>query len=185
VSTKSNVIIDPRQARTIFNYTNPKSETFANLTQSAIKAGFEYNYAKNLTAHRPDWLTQNIQDDVKLIQRAERNLKRYIELDLKLKGKGNIDLAKLQVDVSKFVLKNLAKQKYSETEDATPPSVQVNIVNYNGAEGKRPTVDVKATSEGGEAQGTTPDTKESTIYEAQAQGDEAEVHGTEGNAQVA
>lgn len=124
-------IIDPRQLKTLEGYRNPKSETFGNLKQSAILAGYNVDYADQLSSIRPAWLTDAVQGDIALVQRAERNLKKYIELDVTLNGKKDIDLAKLQVDVSKFILKTLAKQKYSEDADYTPPNVQINIVNYH------------------------------------------------------
>lgn len=124
-------IIDPRQLKTIEGYKNPKSATFGNLKQSAISAGYNVDYADQLSSIRPAWLTEAMQSDVAMVQRAERNLKKYIELDINLNGKKDVDLAKLQVDVSKFILKTLAKQKYSEDSDSTPPNVQINIVNYH------------------------------------------------------
>lgn len=125
-------LIDPRQALCISYYKNPASETFANLQASAERAGFEKSYSRTLTAvsRMPEWVSDSLIQDVKMVQRAERNLKKYIELDVKISGKKSIDIAKLQVDVSKFILKTLAKQKYSEDAEHTPPNVQINIVNY-------------------------------------------------------
>ena len=71
-----------------------------------------------------------------MIAKAERNLEKYINLEIDLKSKIGVDIAKLQADVSKFVLKTLARQKYSEDKEDVTPSVTINITNYNEAETK-------------------------------------------------
>ena len=127
-----NTIIDPRQAQCLVFYQDPKSDTFGNLYQSALRAGFLDAYARNISERKPNWLTENVVDTVKMVKRAERNLKKYLEVsvDLTDKSKGNIDVAKLQADVSKFILKTLARKKYSEVEEGNAPSVTVNIIEY-------------------------------------------------------
>ena len=127
-------VLDPRQQITLNLYTNPKSDTFGNLYQSALKAGYSTVYSKNLRVERPDWLTDNVRNTTEMIRRAERNLKKYldIEIDITDKERGNIDLAKLQVDVSKFVAKTLARSKYTESEDQQAPAVNIKVVNYGG-----------------------------------------------------
>jgi hypothetical protein len=69
---------DPRQAFFLSYFLDPKSETFSNCYQSAIKVGFSEAYAKVLTSQMPDWLSEKL---------------REIELDsMVLKAKRNLDL---------------------------------------------------------------------------------------------
>ena len=131
-----NSIVDPRQALTISFYRNPDSQTFGNLYQSLVKAGYEPKYARTIYSKDPDWLTETVKRDVNMIAKAERNLEKYINLEIDLKSKIGVDIAKLQADVSKFVLKTLARQKYSEDKEDVTPSVTINITNYNEAETK-------------------------------------------------
>ena len=125
------LIVDPRQSRCISLYTNPKSDTFGNLYQSALKSGYEHTYCRNLSEKKPEWLTEGLSLNVDMIKRAEKNLVKYNTIEVKLNSKLNVDIAKLQVDVSKFILKTLARQKYSEEKEQFEPNVQINVVNYN------------------------------------------------------
>jgi hypothetical protein len=120
--TKKAVVLkdlDPRQAMARALYTDPKSETFANLKQSMIKAGYDSEYSNNVYCRKPLWLTQGLKDQVELINNAEKNLRKYakLEIDTSDRSKGNIDFAKIQVDVTKFVLKNLANGKYNSNDE--------------------------------------------------------------------
>lgn len=124
--------LDPRQALTLSYYTNPKSETFGDLKNSCIRAGFSASYGDSITGKTVKWLSQNVVDDVKRIMQAEKNLDRYISLkNDKLETKNDIEKAKLQIDVSKFVLKTRARSKYSEDKEIETPNVTINIMNYN------------------------------------------------------
>jgi len=132
---------DPRQLRTIALWRNPKSETFGNLRASAIQAGYSETYADNLTQLRPVWLSLSVERDIERVKRAERNLDNIIDVDIDLNNKQyDIDLVKLQADVSKFVLKTLAKAKYTEDDEPAPPNVQINIVNYSKDSAPAPVV---------------------------------------------
>lgn len=125
-------LIDPKQSLTVAYYRNPTSETFGNLQESALKAGFKPSYARQISGQKPIWLTENIQNDVKRVKRAEKNLDRYNDMEVgDIKNKTDVEKAKIQIDVSKFLLKTQARQKYSEQQEDTPPNVQINIVNYN------------------------------------------------------
>jgi hypothetical protein len=129
-------IIDPKQALCLANYKDPKSPTFANLYQSALLAGYPESYARNITSLKPQWVTENITMDVKRIVQAEKNLDKYNDYNKpisKIQTKRDIELGKMQVDVSKFILKTQARAKYSEDKEKQAPNVQINIVNYNSS----------------------------------------------------
>jgi len=113
--------LDPRQAQTLANYLDPKSKTFGNLTQSAIKAGYTLSYADNLTSLAPEWLSGNI-GRAKMVAKAERNLDEFLDMDIKnvtVTKNGTVveqdDVGKLKIkqDTSKFVAERLNKTHYS------------------------------------------------------------------------
>jgi len=123
-------IIDPRQAKAIQAYQDPTSPTFSNIKQSMILAGYEEQYANSVTGRKPEWLTETIQDTVYMVQASEKNLRRYATMQINIDDKNAVDWARLQVDVSKFIVKTLASKKYSENKEVEVPNIQINIVNY-------------------------------------------------------
>ena len=60
--------LNPKQKKTIEYWFDPNSETYGNLTRSAIKAGFRPKYALNLASHKPLWLYENVESTLKLEQ---------------------------------------------------------------------------------------------------------------------
>ncbi|RMD72955.1 MAG: hypothetical protein D6822_00430 [Cyanobacteria bacterium J149] len=99
---------DPRQSLFLSNYLDPKSKTFGNALQSALKAGYAQEYAEAITAKMPAWLAEKVRDTY-LVSKAEENLKEFLE---------NGD-EKIKADITKFVLSRLAKAKYSERQEVT------------------------------------------------------------------
>ena len=127
------MIKDPRQEVTLNLYTDPSSPTFGNLYQSFIQGGYSKTTALSIGgSNTPDWITDNVKSNVDMVKIAERNLKKYLEVEIDTddRTRGTIDMAKLQVDVSKFITKTLARSKYSEAQEDKAPSVNVKIVNY-------------------------------------------------------
>jgi phage terminase small subunit len=103
-------LLDPRQKECWDLYVNPKSETFGNATQSAIKVGYEPDYADQITT--AEWFKGKIRR-LNLLDKAERNLDKI--MDLPLKDKANIVL-----DASKFIAKTLGKDEgYSDRSELT------------------------------------------------------------------
>lgn len=100
---------DPRQSLFLQYYLDPKGETFSNGLQSALKAGYEFEYAKVIIANMPDWLSDKLNDE-ETAQKAERNLKKFLDDD------GN---PTIQADMTKFTLKGLRKEKFSERTEHT------------------------------------------------------------------
>jgi hypothetical protein len=141
--TKTPVILDPRQSLAISHYIDPTSATFGDLTNSLIKAGFGTTYARTIHTNKPMWITQSMQNDIKLVEKSEGNLQKYTSMDTNTNdpSKSDIDKMKIQLDASKFILKTLARAKYVDDVDKQDTNVQVNIVNYND---KPPIVDVKS-----------------------------------------
>ncbi len=52
--------LNPKQKLTIQYWTDEQSESFGNLYQSALRAGFRPTYALKLSSNRPLWLSENV-----------------------------------------------------------------------------------------------------------------------------
>ena len=114
---------DPRQALFIEYYFDRESDTFANALKSAVKAGFTEEYGKVLTSNMPKWLSETIKDS-SIIKKAERNLNNFLDDDKNLT---------IKADMTKFALKGLKKDKYSERTEHTGKDgkdLNIKVVNY-------------------------------------------------------
>jgi hypothetical protein len=104
---------DPRQSLFLQRYLDPNSKTFSNAYRSALKAGYEEEYAKNMTGQMPTWLSESI-NDLNLTRQAEKNLREYLELEPKDRTDKTI-----KADLTKFTLERLNKKKYSARSEHT------------------------------------------------------------------
>lgn len=104
---------DPRQALFLSYYFDRKSPTFSNALQSALKAGYNQEYAESITAAMPNWLAESIRD-AKIIKKAEKNLDEFLEKE----SDDPID-KKIKADMTKFALERLNKTKYSARQELT------------------------------------------------------------------
>ena len=120
-------LLDPRQQLALEYYTDPASETFGSAQGSLLKAGFSEGRAKDpqkiawFQAHRASF-------HVDLIKKAEKNLDRIASISVKLDTKLNVEIAKMQADVSKFIVDRLAQGKYGKGTEQVAPAITVNIV---------------------------------------------------------
>lgn len=73
-------VADPRQQLFLAYYKDPKSPTFCNARQSALRAGFAENYADNILDQQPTWLMESLGGMSPLLAKAERNLEEFLEL---------------------------------------------------------------------------------------------------------
>ena len=127
------VKLDPRQALATQYYRDPASETFGNLKQSLIRAGFSPAYAQSHFDKDIAWI-QHARSTVELVQGAEDKLKYFVErpINTEDESKMNREMIGHTLNASTFVLKTLAKSKYDPNEkDKGNTQVQVNIVNYS------------------------------------------------------
>lgn len=123
---------DPRQALFLSLYLDPQSPTFSNCYRSALQAGYEEAYAKNLLDKAPKWLVEYV-DTAPVIQLAEKNLRKYLGMSTEtpaytMWGKPILnpdgspvmrDLNKrleVQADLTKFALERLDPKKYGKTD---------------------------------------------------------------------
>ncbi len=103
--------VDPRQALFLSLYLDPKSETFANALQSALKVGYEQEYAESITAKMPDWLAESVRHN-DLVKQAEKNLKTFL-------SDSYTEHDKIKADITKFTLERLKKDDYSTRQEQT------------------------------------------------------------------
>lgn len=128
-------VADPRQQLFLANYLDPKSPTFSNALQSALKAGFSQEYAESIMFKMPDWLAEKVGNSA-LLLKAERNLDEILDLPSKTQAMGafgpifekakkkgaprapvmvhNSRLLKIKADTSEFVAERLGKKKYGQ-----------------------------------------------------------------------
>lgn len=92
-------------------YCNPASDTFNLIEESASKAGFSESYSKVLMSDSTgnDWV-KSILNNYKLKSKGERNLEKFLDDDSN---------PSIQADMTKFTLKTLGKDDYSERQELT------------------------------------------------------------------
>lgn len=71
---------DARQLRFQAYYANPKSSTFTNTYQSAIKAGYSVSYAKQITYQSPKILSEALVIYKGMLTKVERNLEEMLSV---------------------------------------------------------------------------------------------------------
>lgn len=128
--------LTPQQQAFLKGYLDPKSPTWGNALQSALKAGYSQEYSENITNQMPDWLAENL-GRTKLVQKAEKNLELALEgtLDDPEKGKKEI-----QWKATDFTLSRLKKEVYSERTEVTGKDGQailvmpVELINKNATD---------------------------------------------------
>lgn len=110
---------DPRQSLFLAYYLDPKSETFSNAHNSAVKAGYSEEYAQNITGQMPNWLSESISDN-ELLHKAEKRLKQILDFEpIDEEGKIDNPLLANQMKAITLVAKGLGKAKYSERTEHT------------------------------------------------------------------
>ena len=145
------MILDPKQALTEKYYKDVNSKTFGNMKGSLVRAGYSEKYADSAYGKGILWLDY-VKGSVEMIQKAEKNLRQSSELKINVDNidkmsKNAIDMYKIKLESSKFILKTLAKTKYNDDtkEDKDQGGVTVNILNYKD---QKPVIEVEARPEG-------------------------------------
>lgn len=96
--------LNPQQEAFLAYYLDPKSETWSDARQSALRAGYEDEYARNIMSLMPKWLSENLEESG-LVAKAYANLYEFID------DKENKNI---KWDATKFTLTTLKKDKFSE-----------------------------------------------------------------------
>jgi len=112
-------LLTPQQELFLSSYTDPKSNTFGNALQSALKAMYSQEYAENITGLMPEWLSENI-GDTKRLRKAEKNLDEVQNLRItNEEGKIDVGLVEKRTKVDMFIAERLGKSKYSTRQEVT------------------------------------------------------------------
>ena len=112
VSKKKLAVLDPRQTLFLQNYLDPKSKTFSDAYNSALKAKYSDNYAKQIASIGNEWLTDYNRRN-NMLNKAENNLFEF----LKMETFDDTRLAYLKADISKFVASRIGREHYSERQE--------------------------------------------------------------------
>jgi hypothetical protein len=121
--------LTPQQQAFLSAYLNPKSPTWGNARQSALEAKYTQEYADNIMALMPNWLSENIGKS-NLVQKAEKNLENALDGIMDDPEKGG---KPIQWKATEMTLKTLKKNDYSERTELTGPEgkdLQINVINY-------------------------------------------------------
>lgn len=123
--------LTPQQSLFVANYFNPKSPTFSNALQSALKAGYKQEYAENITNLMPDWLSDSIGKKKRLLMKAEKVLEATLD---------NTEDKKLAQDTAKFIAKTVGKSDYSERTEVTGKDGEALVLNVIKYGDNKPTI---------------------------------------------
>lgn len=101
--------VDPRQAKFLEIYLNPKSPTYANAYRSAINAGYEDYYAKVIKSNAPKWVVEGVEEITKneLVKKAKKVLKDSLDSDDE----------RIRQDTAKFIAKT--DVEFSDKQEVT------------------------------------------------------------------
>lgn len=111
--------LDPQKTRFLELYTNPKSNTFGDAYNTAIKVGYSESYAKNIMHILPDWLSDNV-GTAKRLKKAEKLMDKIMDLEA-VDEEGKVDNALIsnQVKIINLIAKGIGKNTYSERTELT------------------------------------------------------------------
>lgn len=138
-------LLDPRQKKCWDAYVNPKSPTFGNATQSAISAGYDEDYAEQITT--AEWFLVKLRR-LNLLGKSEKVLEETIDMPVQtLKiprysdEEDEIDeveyvvtdpaLVRVRLDAAKFVAERLGKTEgyTTRTEVSGPDGGPIEIAD--------------------------------------------------------
>ena len=109
--------LDPRQKLCWEAYVNPKSETFGNAYQSALKAEYEEAYARTITDS--EWFREKVRR-LNLVSKAEKVLDETLDLvAVNEEGRTDAALQRTKLDAAKFVAQTLGKDNGYSTRTET------------------------------------------------------------------
>ncbi len=123
--------LDPRQKLCWESYINPKSKTFGNGTQSAIKAGYEPDYADQITTI--EWFKGKLRR-LNMLSKGEKVLDETLDYDPRdiETGKVDVGVARIKLDAAKHVTSTLGKNEgYSTKSEVDVTSKGEPITGFN------------------------------------------------------
>ncbi len=124
---------DPRQSLFLSYYLDPKSETFSNALQSALRAGYSQEYSETILNQDTDWLSESL-SDASLLHKAEKRLKQILDFEpVNEEGKVDNSLLANQMKAINLVAKGIGKAKYSERIENTGANGQPIVVTFDNS----------------------------------------------------
>jgi hypothetical protein len=107
--------LDPRQKLCWDIYINPKSETFGNAYQSAMKVGYEEGTASQITTST--WFVEKLRR-LNMLSKGEKVLDETLSYDVLDKETGKIDsgIARIKLDAAKHITSTLGKNEGYSTK---------------------------------------------------------------------
>lgn len=124
-------VSDPREQVCWDFYVEGMATTGGNAYESAKKAGYAEDTARNITINV--WFKERLRKlrQKEMLSDAEKILKKTLNYSTEdLEGNVKVDLLRVQADVAKHVTKTLGKEDYSERSE-TKLSGEVSIVGIN------------------------------------------------------
>jgi len=123
---------DPRKQLCWANYVDPKSETFGNATRSAIRAGYEPDYADQITTS--EWFKGRLRK-LNMLGKAEKALDDTLDYNpVDENGRVDSGIARIRLDAAKHITSTLGKNEgYSTRQELTGAEgreLTVNVVKY-------------------------------------------------------
>lgn len=115
-------ILDPRQKLCWESYINPKSETFGNAYQSALKAGYEESTSTLITT--TEWFIEKLRR-LNMLGKAEKVLDETLTMSDMVETSEGIQkrdstITKIKQDSAKFIAERLGKNEgYSSRNEIT------------------------------------------------------------------
>lgn len=101
--------LDPRQLTCWNFYVDPRSETFGNATQSALKAGYEFETADKITS--TDWFLGK-RRRLNMLSKAEKVLDETLDyIAIGEEGKVDVGIGRLKLDAAKVIATTLGKDE--------------------------------------------------------------------------
>lgn len=121
--------LNPQQLAFKEAYLNPESETFSNAYQSALKAGYSDEYAKNITGQDNDWLSEIIRE-LEMRLKAEKALNKTLDFI----DHENPSMVKIGQDSAKFVSERIGRFKQKSEVDLTSKGEKIDAMSPAFAE---------------------------------------------------
>lgn len=111
--------LTPQQLAFKKYYCSPKSETFSNAYQSALRAGFSEDYASVITTQKTEWFSE-ILADAHLLDLAEEALEEAVTYDVRNGGeKVDASVASIKAKSAQFIAERLGKERFATRQEHT------------------------------------------------------------------
>lgn len=121
--------LDPRQKLCWESYNNPKSETFGNAYQSALKSGYEESTSSQITTE--NWFLEKLRR-LNLLSKAEKVLDETLDYNaIDDKGKIDVGVGRLKLDSAKHVTSLRGKEEGYDGETKTIFVLPSELINKN------------------------------------------------------